>query len=83
LSTEPTLSQQLRQQVRGNLKSPAFIRQMEALMMQAAYCLDELEKQLAEANRTIDDCCIKGAELERRLAAIDALNELKKAVMKS
>jgi hypothetical protein len=48
--TEPTLSAQLREQVRGNLKSPAHVREAEKLMMRAAFCLDELEKQLIAAD---------------------------------
>jgi hypothetical protein len=48
MSDKLTLSEELRQQVRGNLKSPAFIRKMEALMMRAAFCLDDLERQLED-----------------------------------
>jgi hypothetical protein len=51
MSAAPTLSEQLRQHVRFNLKSPAFIKKAEALMMQAAFCLDELESQLANTDK--------------------------------
>jgi hypothetical protein len=65
MNTEPGLSEQLRQQVRGNLKSPAFVRESEALMMRAAFCLDDLEKQLAAA--------VQEAQEQDRIDTLDSI----------